>query len=415
MPSALVIALWMLIAPGSPALADDAGESAELRRRLSALEEELAGLREELAAVRAAAGDAPPPATSTREPAAADVPAPAAAAGAQGGAKILNPDIGMIGNFVTVAGRSLGTESVAPLPFMSLQESELSVQSVVDPFARADFFLAIGEEGIEVEEGFVTFPSLPGGLLVKAGRMRANFGRLNAFHNHSLPWIDRPLVMFNLLGGETDDPDTGLKDAGISVGRLIPAGGLFLEATAELFRGDSGRLFQAGGRGDVAVTGRLRGYGDVTESANVEAGVSFARGHNDSGPGFVTRLLGADLTFRWRPLQRAIYRSFAARTELVWSRREQSSVAQRAVGGFVSGDVQFARRWLAGGRVDWSDRASAARLRDSGASVVLTFRPSEFNQLRAQYRRSRFAEVGDTSELLFQALFTIGAHGAHPF
>jgi hypothetical protein len=35
--------------------------------------------------------------------------------------------------------------------------------------------------------------------LLKAGKMRATFGRLNAFHNHTLPWVDRPLVMYNLL------------------------------------------------------------------------------------------------------------------------------------------------------------------------------------------------------------------------
>ena len=138
--------------------------------------------------------------------------------------KALNPDIGVIGNFIAASGDSQGgSETVAPFPFLTLQESEASFQAIIDPYARADFFLAIGEEGIEVEEGYVTFPTLPGGLLVKAGKMRANFGRLNAFHNHTLPWVDRPLVMFNLLGGATDDPDTGIKDAGVSVSRLLPA------------------------------------------------------------------------------------------------------------------------------------------------------------------------------------------------
>lgn len=412
-----------------PAFADDTTENAELRRRLSALEEQLIQLREELAALRATPvavpaavtpqpGD-PPAAAPTTEPAQApagnQASGPLPVYGATGGAKVFNPDIGMIGNFVAVAGPSLGTESIAPLPFLSLQESELSLQAVVDPFARADFFLAIGEDGIEVEEGFVTFPSLPGGLLVKAGRMRANFGRLNAFHNHTLPWIDRPLVMFNLLGGETDDPDTGIKDAGISIARLIPAGPLFLEGTAEVFRGDSGRLFQSTRRQDFAVLGRLRGYADMTESSNLEAGVSVTRGRNDAGSEFATRLIGTDLTFRWRPLQHSIYRSLAARTELMWSRREETSGPQRAFGGFVSGDYQFARRWMAGARVDWSERARAQELRDTGASAVLTFWPSEFNQIRAQYRRSRFADVGAANEFLFQALFTIGAHGAHAF
>jgi hypothetical protein len=158
-------------------------------------------------------------------------------------------------------------------------------------------------------------------LLIKAGKMRANFGRLNAFHNHTLPWIDRPLVMFNLLGGATDDPDTGIKDAGISASRLVPVGGLFVEATAEVFRGDSGTLFAASRRQDVSVVGHLRAYRDLSEATNLEVGGSYARGHNDQGSEFPTQLYGADLTLRWRPLRRAIYHSFAGRAELVWSRR----------------------------------------------------------------------------------------------
>ena len=339
-------------------------------------------------------------------------PPPAASAG-----KLLNPDIGIIGNFLGAAGTSRGgSSSIAPAPSLTLQESEASFQAIVDPFARADFFLAFGEEGVEVEEGFVTFPALPGGLLLKAGRMRANFGRLNAFHNHTLPWTDRPLVMYNLLGGATDEADTGLKDAGVSVSRLVPAGPLFLEATAEVYRGDSGTLFQANSRKDVSVIGRLRGYADLAESTNLEVGGSFARGHNDLGSSFLTRLYGMDVTLRWKPLRRAIYKSFVARTEFIWSRRDEDRGAIRAAGGFLSADYQFARRWFLGGRIDSSGRARESDVRDRSQSALLTFWPSEFTQLRGQYRRTRYGDrERAANELFFQVLFTIGAHGAHVF
>ena len=414
-------------APPPPALAD----------RVAALEAQIQSLQAEVAAIKAALGSAQPAgAPPTTAPAPAG-PAPTAGAlaavptggdqaapaqlpvyGGQTAGKLLNPDIGIIGNFISASGESRGgSDAFAPSPFMTLQESEASLQAIVDPFARADFFLAIGEEGIEVEEGYVTFPSVPGGLLVKVGRMRSNFGRLNAFHNHTLPWTDRPLAMYNLLGGETDDPDTGIKDAGVSVSRLIPAGNLFVEATAEVFRGESGTLFQSSRRRDLAVVGRLRGYGDFTENANLELGVSLARGHNDGGPDFATQLYGVDATYRWKPLRRAIYRSFVARTELFWSRRDQIEGLQNAFGGYASGDYQLARRWFAGARLDWSDRARDASIRDRGASAVLTFWPSEFSQIRGQYRRTRFGDGTRriANELLVQVLFTIGAHGAHAF
>jgi hypothetical protein len=364
---------------------------------------------------------------------AASVPAPAPAgadgslpvySGATATSKIFNPDIGVIGNFISASGESRGgSESIAPLPFATLQETELSLQAIVDPYARADFFLALGEEGIEVEEGYVTFPTLPGGLLVKVGKFRANLGRLNAFHNHSLPWIDRPLVMFNLLGGSPLEPDTGIKDAGVSVSRLIPAGNLFLEATGEVFRGESGAVFEPSRRSDVSAVGRLRAYADFTEDTNIEIGGSYARGHNGSGViddvdvgRFTTDLWAADATVRWRPLRQTAYRSFVGRSEFVWSRRDQPGGLQSAFGYYLSGEYQLARRWFIGGRYDWSERADDATARDWGNSAVLTFWPSEFTQIRGQYRRTRYGDDRRmANELLLQALFTIGAHGAHPF
>ena len=47
-------------------------------------------------------------------------------------------------------------------PGPEMQEAEASFQAVVDPYARADFFMAFGEEGVELEEGFITLTELPG-------------------------------------------------------------------------------------------------------------------------------------------------------------------------------------------------------------------------------------------------------------
>lgn len=403
-----------------------------LRRDFEMLKQQygdrLAALEAKLAAMQGGQATAVPPGAATPQQPTAEVPPGVTGAGgptgslpiygaASAASKIFNPDVGMIGNFISATGRSRGgSDSIAPVPFATLQESEASFQAIVDPYARADFFLAIGEEGIEVEEGYVSFPTLPGGLLAKVGKMRANFGRLNAFHNHTLPWIDRPLAMYNLLGGSPLDPDTGIKDAGVSVSRLIPAGRLFVEATGEVFRGDSGTVFKSNRRSDFSTVEHVRAYADFTEETNIEIGGSYARGHNEVGSDFVTQLYGTDVTLRWRPLSRAIYRSLAARTELFWSRREETSVLQNAFGGYASVDYGFRRRWFAGGRYDWSERANNASIQDRGASAVLTFWPSEFSQVRSQYRRTRYGDDGRiANELLFQALFTIGAHGAHPF
>jgi hypothetical protein len=330
------------------------------------------------------------------------------------GAKVFNPDMAVIGDFLGATGRN----ALHPDPTLELHESEASFQAVVDPYARADFFISFGEAGVNLEEGFLTFTSLPGGLLTKVGKMRAAFGKVNTLHNHVLPWADRPLVTQNLVGGED-----GIDDAGISVARLIPNPWLFLEATGQVFRGDSGDdFFKTSQRGDLSYVGHVRGYQDITEDSNVDFGVSLSRGHNPSGivndvdvGRFTTNLYGIDATYRWRPLARSIYHSFVGRTEWIWSRRDQFDGLQSGMGFYVSGDYQFARRWFGGVRLDRSSHANDASLVDTGGSVVVTYWPSEFSQVRAQYRRTNYALGDPANELLFQFQFSIGAHGAHPF
>ncbi|HMJ87954.1 MAG TPA: hypothetical protein VK504_32480, partial [Vicinamibacterales bacterium] len=260
---AWVAAAGLLVGSASSVSAQEAGalrqEIDQLRRdfetlkqqygdRLTALESKLAvaegatppAAAQPPAIPPAAAQPTPPPAT----PPAAQVPAGAAGAGGPtgalpvygstvGGAKVFNPDIAVIGDFLGAAGHN----SVNPQPAFEMHESEASFQAVVDPYARADFFLSFGENGVELEEGYATLTALPGGLLTKVGKMRAAFGKVNTMHNHVLPWTDRPLVNLNLVGGED-----GIDDAGISVARLIPNPWLFLEATGQVYRGDSDEL-----------------------------------------------------------------------------------------------------------------------------------------------------------------------------
>lgn len=388
-------------------------EIAQLRKELDEVRkiygERLAALETQIAAAAAA------PAVPAAPPVIAPVPlpeppqpsAPAASS------KVFNPDIAVIGNLLGTAG----TNPVSPSPSIQFKEAEVSFQAVVDPYARADFFVSFGQDQASLEEGYITFPTVPGGLLVRAGQMRTAFGKTNSQHPHTLPWPDRPLVMRNLTGG-----DDGLDDAGVSVARLISNPWFFLEATGQVYRGDQGNVFHASESSDLNYLARLRAYQDISESTNLDLGASFSMGHNDAGVTdgadigrFTTRLYGADATVRYKPLRRSIYRSFVGRTELVWSRRQQADGVQPAFGYYVSGDYQFARRWYAGLRYDRSDRADDATILDTGVAAVLTFWPSEFSQLRGMYRRTRYAQSETANELLLQVQFAIGAHGAHPF
>ena len=413
-----IVALFSLLLLSPVSLC--AQEKDDTQERLRALEERIHALEAEVQALRAAQTAAAVPAP-TAPSAAAPAMVQAAVGGPQGGpsvqlpiyggasgaAKALNPDISVIGNFWGAVGRN----TVRPVPSLEFHEAEIAFQAIVDPFARADFFLSLTRQGMELEEGYITFNSLPAGFVARVGKMRAAFGKANAMHNDGLSWIDRPLMAENLVAGED-----GINDAGLSVTRILPAPkGLFLEGTAQVFRGDSGDVFTATRRQDVSYVGHLRGYKDLTESTNVDLGFSYAPGHNDLGSSFITQLYGMDATLRWKPLRRAIYHNLVARTELVWSRREQLPALQRAFGFYTSVDYRVNRRWTLGGRYDRSDRARQADLTDSGFSALLTYWPSEFSQVRGQYRFTRYAEARYGNELRFQFLFVLGAHGAHPF
>jgi hypothetical protein len=102
---------------------------------------------------------------------------------------------------------------------------------------------------------------------------------------------------------------------------------------------------------------------------------------------------------------------------MMWSRSSglEDDASATSFGWYVGGEYQFARRWFAGARLDYSERAFEPSLVDKGGSLLLTFWPSEFSQLRGQYRRTRYAENVTANELLFQVQFSIGAHGAHVF
>jgi len=408
---------------------------AALRDQIEQLRQQLDALQKKVAALEAASGQQPaavaqpgaPPQTPPQTPPTAPAPAgappggvevPAGAAGAGGPtgqlpvygntsalSKIFNPDMAVIGNFIGAAGEN----KVAPLPALQLNEAEMSFQAIVDPYARADFFLSASPDGLTIEEGFITFPTLPGGLLMKVGKMKAQFGKVNTMHAHTLPWVDVPLPMQNLLGG-----DDGLNDSGISVSKLILNPVMFLEATGEVFNGDND-VFKSAKRGNLTYVGRLRGYRDISESMNLDVGGSFAHGHNGAGPDDTTQLFGVDATLRYRPLQEALYKKAMLRTELFWSRREQPVLNANAFGFYVSGDYQLTRRLFGGARYDFSDRAFDPTQNDKSGSVLLTYWPSEFSQIRGQYRLTRYAEDVTANELLFQFLFSIGAHGAHVF
>src|SRR5436305_1532827 len=229
-----------LVLSTTPLMAQQS-DTAALEQKIKDMEERIIALEGQVRQLKSSGAAAPAPAATTMAgtepqatvPASAGESAPSPTfGGASNAGKALNPDVSVIGDFLGAVGRNNGQGERS----LELHESEVGLQAIIDPYARGDFFISFGEEGVNVEEGYITFTALPAGFVAKVGKMRSAFGKVNTMHNHVLPWVDRPLVTNNLVGGED-----GLDDAVVSVEHIIPAPkGIFLEATGQLFRGDSG-------------------------------------------------------------------------------------------------------------------------------------------------------------------------------
>jgi hypothetical protein len=348
----------------------------------------------------------------------------AALAGAepQGGSplqasNIGNPNISVIGSFQSEAGhRETGADGASAF---DLREAELAFQSIVDPYARADFFISVHGEEIDLEEGYINWFSLPHDLALKVGKFRANFGKFNRTHPPETSFADRPLSHENYFGEE------GLSGTGASLSWQIPNPFFLATVDAETFNTPSeSATFAPARKKDLTYVGRLSGFFDLGESMNVTVGGSYADGaageELDAVTGSSTTLRsslqGLDLTFRWKNPRRSIYRSLTWQTEVFTNRRDVAVDARvNSLGVFSHVDYQFLRRWRMGGRYDYSETPIDKTIKQKGGLVYLTFTPSEFTLVSLQGRHVDLGGGKEEDLGFLKIMFNIGPHGSHPF
>ncbi|HJW93911.1 MAG TPA: hypothetical protein VJ901_09850 [Thermoanaerobaculia bacterium] len=325
-----------------------------------------------------------------------------------GASKVFNPDTSVIGNFIGRAGKAnpyeFGPNNQRPP--MQLDEAEVAFEAFVDPYMKGKFFLSVTPEGIDVEEGYANLLTLPHDLTAKIGKMKATFGKDNTWHTHVRPWVDQPLVIHNFFG------DEGLNDRGVSLSKAFTNDFAYVEATGEAFSGDVDDVFARHNNNDLFYNGHVKLFKDISENSNIELGTSYARGNASDALAVTNQFGGVDVTYRWKPLQQGLYRSFIGRFEGVLDDRDD--IDHRLKGFYTSADYQLAQRWFTGVRLDRADNLTSGRT-DKGVSATLTFWPSEFSQFRTQLRRTSYGGAKSITELLFGMQFSIGAHGAHTF
>lgn len=420
--SACALALFL---SGRPVVAADEAELQQLRERVRALEERVQ-----------APGAPQAAATSTAAP---------------GNITRINPapfNIGLSALFAA-GGSSVNDDALANLQAgghdpsrngFTVQNVELVVGGAVDPYfdAQANLIFLIDRDGetvVELEEAFLTTRALPHGLQVKAGQFFTEFGRHNPQHPHTWAFVDQPVVLSRLFGGD------GLRSQGARVAWLTPlpwyseiylgaqnAKGetvsSFLWAPDESVGGYT--LIDRGGArgaGDLLWSARWLNGVDLSDTVSANIGVSALAGPNASANEADTRIYGVDVYLKWRPeVNQRGFPFVAWQTEWLTRDYETPGSTLKDYGGYTQVLWGYAPRWIAGLRLEYADGegdTGTDPLRDRRTRYApnLTFYPTEFSKIRFQYNRDWAEHLdGHTADSVWvQYEFNLGAHSAHKF
>jgi hypothetical protein len=323
-----------------------------------------------------------------------------------------NPDISAIGDFRS-SYTSVGPRKVD----IYMNELELQVSSVVDPYARANFIytfgkdLTTGEITPNLEIATLTSVSLPYQLQLMLGKFKPTFGKVNIVHPHAFSFIDFPKVNANFF-----DPE-GMYLEGASLSWLVPnpydffqeltleVGRIGSEPNASLVRGDNSQL---------SYVGHLKNFFDLTQNSTLEFGLSGLHGPNRFN--YSTSIGGLDLTYKWKPVQYNVLQSFSWQSEILFSsmRLSDANVIERR-GAYSLAEYQFAQRWFVGARYDYSEYPDDATRRDIAGSALLRFQPTEFQVLALEYQYTDRNYDRNTNKIIFRIIFGIGTHAAHQY
>jgi len=324
----------------------------------------------------------------------------------------LNPAIGM----VLDADVSHRSKEGGDFNFRS---AEIGLAASVDPFARMYGFVNGTPDGVEVDEAAAVTTSLPWNLTAKGGRFLADFGRFPKVHQHELPFVNEPLSVERMIGGETQAD-------GVEVNYLFPTP-FFLRATL----GGYNKIGEENDRIDntksrswsrFSYLGRLNTYFDLSDNHSIELGTSMAytpslrlAGDIDGG----NRILnGIDVTYRFQPLDSAVYQGLTVGSEFFRNseRFAFDTLAKRrqAYGGYSYAELKLDKNWSTGFLFDYAPSISSPGKKTIGYSPFVTWNMSEFNRLRLQFThaddRVREDKADGGNQVFLQWTTVIGAH-----
>ncbi len=356
--------------------------------------------------------------------------------GASGMLSSMNPDIALIADFA-LAGfigkpELSGGHDPGNVGF-NLQGLELAISSSIDPYFRFDSSILLGLFGLEIEEAYGTTLGLGWGFQARAGQYMSAFGRANPTHVHQWDFVTQALIIGKFFGPE------GMRGLGAEISQVLP-----LPWYANWKVGVQNIAGQATGRSflsadadietllDLTVVARLEQFFELSSSIEMLWGLSAANGANSSGRNNRTDIFGTDLLLKWYP-ETGSRQSISWQTEAMLRRRQSPGQANEPdgevlqdFGGYSQLSWHLNALWQLAGRYEYVEGIQNDYLdadwtsgRQRGA-LSLTYYPSHFSRLRAEYSLDHLSYRQQSSERLTHAMFlqlelVAGAHGAHSY
>lgn len=340
------------------------------------------------------------------------------------GVKIL-PEIGVIADTALRLDSPKNDEGGADR--LSVREVELVLGSHVDPYSRLDATLAFTEEdGVELEEAYLTRFDLPLETTARIGRLKPRIGKVLSTHRDSLDTADEPLVIQRYFGEE------GMSKTGADLKKILdlpsPLTHEITIGVLEGGNGEGGTAFGETHRRPTLYT-HLKNYLDIDEMTSLEIGVSDAIGSRDADSEFEVNVLGFDGTwihhFNANQNLKLQGEAFLISRTGSFSESEyddgsgilgtvQDDIDGKVWGGYALADLRFHPQWATGLRLDQVeliDRpVDSPRNHDLGYTGYLTFYQSEFARWRVQYTHLDLTDGHQDNQVWLQGTFAIGEH-----
>jgi hypothetical protein len=303
------------------------------------------------------------------------------------------------------------------------RSAELGISANVDPFARGYAIINGTNDGVDVEEAAILTTSLPYNLTVKGGRFFADFGRLSKFHDHDLPFVNRPQVLDTYVGGESQADGT-------EISYLTP-----LEQYTTLTLGAYNKIGADNEQVDNGVPRALSRFTylarpatffNLNDANSIDLGSTLAytpRVDNFStdatvaGNGRARYLAGLDVTYRYVPLSQAQYRGLIWGTEVLyntedWNVGDETDPLFRREGAFGLYsylEARLTRRYYPGFMFDYQQALDRQTGDLTSYSPYFTIWLSEFQRLRLQYTYLT-EPANHESQFFLQWTAIVGSH-----